>query len=68
MISILNSWGGCFLHPGLHGAFDASSLPTMYAEMGSKSDCPLQEVIDSKGCKWVLIAHEGPVPVGACVS
>lgn len=51
---------------GLHPAF-ASSLPTVSAETGRKSG-PLQEVVDSKRCRWVVIAPEGPGHVGADVS
>lgn len=35
---------------------------------GANLDSPLQEVVDGKGCKWVVIVHEGPDPAGACVS
>lgn len=48
MVSVFNSWGGCFLHPGLHPAFDTSSLPTVCAEMGSKSG-------QSSPKRWLMV-------------
>lgn len=49
---------------GLHPAFAPSSLPTVSAETGLKS-APLQQVVNSKRCRRVVIAHEGPGHVGA---